>query len=233
MGIGASTPRAEKEKEKHRPSKAPIAPPTPPRAESPLPTKHHPPTKSASHTAARENRGQTRVTGKNIEIRRDIAAPPADAQTLVFKSADGKQICWNLGEQNAEQFCRVLKDATAVLFNPGKGGARATDKVRIFFPYNSDGMALRIKSIPKPVTLRKVIKEIDVTALQVAARMLTEQVGMATVTEAQADRHLKDTAICSLLMRITGGIREVYVTLQVSGRGSMLQAFSGGASPRP
>lgn len=162
--------------------------------------------------AKRLNGGKNVVSGSKITIRRDIVAAPTDAGILMFRDEQGmKELCWDLGYESGKQFSEKLRDSSAVLFNPQKGAKKRSERVRILFQVFG-GYAERTVHITKPVTLHKVIMEVDKTALQTIAKLSSEAGFKKGVTEAMADRELHGTSICSFYIRLVGGARDVYVT---------------------
>lgn len=191
--------------------------------------KHSVATIGRSGLALRKNRGQGKVSGKSLKLMRNYVQP-SDLIKYSF-TADGKVLCWRFGQQTAENFCAQLGDQVLdyVPFNAKVDSARTgRDSVVIFFPYLNGDAVTRTVKIKTPLTLRKLLDEIDTTALMVAARVLCEPAINKTVTEVEADRQLKHTSMCSMSIKKAGGSRKVWVNLDVDTRSSM---YSSGNHP--
>lgn len=137
-----------------------------------------------------------------------MVRPPATSGLWTFTNARGKRSCWRLGSESADQFAAKhggLAETGSVLFN--------NPRLRIFFPY-SEGYAVRRITVTKPVTLIKVLREVDATAVQTVAKHLLDNEGVRVVTEADADAVLRGASICDLRMQRIGGGNQVHVVMR-------------------
>jgi hypothetical protein len=190
-----------------------------------LPTKRAAPPSAAAQSSSRgvAKRSENKIVNpRNIQDV-DVNNSPASSGKWTeykFVTQDGKAACWRLGHESADQFMTHLAGLQDELFK--------SPTVRIYFRAVVDGterLLLRKKLVTMPVTLQKVLREIDVTLQQVAALGLIA-LGSSKVDEHKADSALRQSGImlCNMSIRREGGANQVVLLP----RGVSHVAHSGG-----
>jgi hypothetical protein len=115
-------------------------------------------------------------------------------------------VFWKLNNQNANEFAESIVGASDTIFKNGK--------VRVFFPIEDKGHAMKTFTGPSKVSLRRVLQNIEATAVAASAHHLSVEKGLDHVDASDVTKYLRGVSVGNLMVRRAGGGNHVYVRLR-------------------